>query len=174
MVNIGKIAGTHGYDGTVRVIPTGSHPERFKKLEKVTVAWTVGRKTKKSQEMKVENVRIPKNGNQVLIKLKEIPNKEEGQLYNGGFLQVPDEEVWPLPEGEYYYFQLEGLTVVDEEKGVLGTVCDILETGANDVYVVERENGKELLLPAIPQVIRKVDLEAKTLHIHLLPGLEDL
>ncbi len=169
MVNIGKIARTHGFDGTLKIIPLGNYPERFKKLKKVTVSWAAGRKV---QQMEVERTRIANN--QVYIKLKEIPSREDAQAYQGGFLQVPEEEVWPLPEGHYYYFQLEGLQVVDEEKGRMGVLTEVLETGANNVYVVKRENKRDLLLPAIPQVIKKIDLEQKTMHVQLLPGLEDL
>ncbi len=169
MVNIGQIAGTHGYNGTVKIIPLGNYPERFKKLKSVTVVWAKGKKT---QVMGIENVRVtPK---QVLIKFREIPSMEEARAYNGGYLQVPDDEVWPLPEGHFYYFQLEGLHVIDEEKGELGIMTDVIETGANDVYVVRREGKKDLLLPAIPQVIRNIDLKGQTMLVHLLPGLEDL
>ncbi len=169
MVNIGQIAGTHGYNGTVKIIPLGNYPERFRKLKSVTVVWAKGRNTR---VMEVENVRI--TAKQVLMKLKDLNSMEEARAYNGGYLQVPDDEVWPLPEGHFYYFQLEGLRVIDEEKGELGIMAEVIETGANDVYVVRREGRKDLLLPAIPQVIKKIDLEGKTMLIHLLPGLEDL
>ncbi len=169
MVNIGQIAGTHGYNGTVKIIPLGNYPQRFKKLKSVIVVWAKGKKT---QVMGIENVRVtPK---QVLIKFREIPSMEEARAYNGGYLQVPDDEVWPLPEGHFYYFQLEGLHVIDEEKGELGIMTNVIETGANDVYVVRREGKKDLLLPAIPQVIRNIDLKGQTMLVHLLPGLEDL
>ena len=76
-----------------------------------------------------------------------------------------------LPEGEFYYHELQGLSVVDENGGSLGKVTEILQTGANDVYVVTNNAGREILLPAIAEVILNVDLESKVIKAHLIPGL---
>ena len=81
------------------------------------------------------------------------------------------EEAAPLSPGRYYYWQIIGLRVASDEGTVLGVVRQILETGANDVYIVQTESGKDLLLPAITSVIRKVDLEKGEIEVHLIPGL---
>ena len=85
---------------------------------------------------------------------------------------VPEDRLVPLPENHYYIYQLIGLDVYTDEGELLGKLADVLPTGGNDVWVVRTEKG-EVLLPAIRQVVRKVDLEAKRIVVHLLSGLVD-
>jgi len=141
-------------------------PERFNNMQMIQV--------ERHQELvsfPVESSSM--HGAMLLLKLKGIETKEEAQTYRGAFLCVNEDELYPLPEGSYYQFQLIGLNVVDEAKGLLGKLTDILETGANDVYVVKSPEFGEILLPAIKQVILGVDLEHGMMRVHLLEGLVD-
>lgn len=166
LISIGKIVGTFGYKGLVRVLPLTDFPERFKKLKEVRLCY----------EDKVELLVVEetKPHNELyLIKLQGIDSKEEAELYKNSLLKVTEAETYPLPEGYYYHFQLEGMDVYDEKLGILGKLTDVLETGANDVYVVKSEKYGEILIPAIKQVIKVVDIEAKKMYVELLEGLID-
>lgn len=166
LVSIGKIVGTFGYKGMVKVVPLTDFPERFKKLDKVKLVHN-----DKVLDMTVETTR-PHN-NLFLFKLKGIESKEEAIEYKNAFLKVTEEEIYTLPEGYYYHFQLKGMDVYDGKRGYLGKLIDILETGANDVYVVKSDKYGEVLIPAIKQVINSVDVENKTMQVTLLEGLID-
>lgn len=166
MIGIGRIVGTHGYKGTVKVASLTDFPQRFKGLK--TVILSHGKKT---MEMAVEST--GQHQGLILMKLKGIESKEEAQLYRNALLCVSEEEVYPLPAGCYYHFQLEGLAVYDMEKGYLGVLKEVLETGANDVYVVDSENYGEILIPALKQVILEVNLTEQKMQVKLLEGLID-
>ncbi len=166
LVTIGKIAGTHGYKGLLKVIPITDFPERFHKLKKV-----LADNGKKITELEIMNCTPYKQ--YYIFKFEGITSMEEAKTYSGSWMKIPENEVYPLPEGVYYHFQLLGLDVFDIEVGRIGKITEILETGANDVYVVKSEDSGEILLPAIKDVILHIDLEAKTMQIKLLPGLID-
>jgi 16S rRNA processing protein RimM len=106
--------------------------------------------------------------------LEGCVSREDAEVLRGMDLCLRFEEVASLPEGEYYYWQILGLKVLTEDGEELGEVAQILETGANDVYVVRAADGKEVLLPAIPSVIRHVDLDEGHILVTLLPGLLEL
>jgi 16S rRNA processing protein RimM len=108
-----------------------------------------------------------------LVKLDSIDTREDAERMRGLILQIHFEDADPLPEGSYYYWQLIGLNVVDEDDRSLGELVEIVETGANDVYVVRSVDGKEILIPAIEQVIKSVNLQLGRMEVHLLPGLVD-
>lgn len=166
LVSIGKIVDTFGYKGMVKVLPLTDFPERFKKLHKVKLVHN-----DKILDMEVETTK-PHN-NVFLFKFKGIESKEEAVKYKSGFIKVPEEETYALPEGYYYHFQLKGMDVHDEKRGYLGKLTDIIETGANDVYVVKSEKYGEILIPAIKQVIKSVNVENKLMQVELLEGLID-
>ncbi len=88
-------------------------------------------------------------------------------------IRIPFDEADPLPAGEYYYWQILGLRVRTIEGEYLGEVSQILETGANDVYIVRTDDGEDLLIPAIRSVIQKIDLEHGVIEIEVIPGLLD-
>jgi 16S rRNA processing protein RimM len=108
-----------------------------------------------------------------LIKLETIDTRNDAEGMREEVLQIEFTSAEPLPKGSYYFWQLIGLRVFDEKGNVLGELSEIIQTGANDVYVVRSEGGKEILLPAIEQVIQEVDLQAGQLRVKLLPGLLD-
>jgi 16S rRNA processing protein RimM len=166
LITIGKIVGYFGYKGKVKVAPLTDFPERFDQLKQVKV-------NNKGQvyTMNVEDVKV--HNDVILIKFTGIDSKEHAQEYRGSLLQIKENEIYPLPEGYYYHFQLKGLKVVDEKRGLIGELTDILETGANDVYAVKSPYYGEILIPAIKEVIKKVDLENKTMEVDLLPGIID-
>ena len=110
-------------------------------------------------------------GAQVILSLDGIEDREAAEALRGWLVQVPENDAWKLPKGQYYWHQIIGLEVVTKDGRRLGTVAAILETGANDVYVVKRESG-ELLLPAIKDVIKKISPETGEMIVELLPGME--
>lgn len=166
LVSIGKISGTHGYKGTVKVVPLTDFPERFKGLKRVFL-----HKAGVVTQVDIESVLVQ---NQViLIKIHGIESKEEAQTYRGSLLMVEEKDVYPLPQGVYYHFQLVGLAVHDSQRGYLGAVTEILETGANDVYLVNSPQYGEILIPAIRDVIENIDLDRGEMRVTLLPGLID-
>lgn len=166
LVSIGRISGTYGYKGTVKVVPLTDFPERFQGLRQVYLnhAGTV-------RPVVVESA-VPQN-QVVLVKISGLESKEEAQIYRGALLMVEEEDVYPLPEGVYYHFQLRGLDVYDSRHGYLGKLTDILETGANDVYLVKSPKYGEVLIPAIGEVINSIDLDQGEMKVTLLPGLLD-
>lgn len=163
-VSVGRVTGTYGYQGWVRVQPLTDFPERLQRLTHVHLALSG-----KWQEVVIESCRPYKN--YYLFKFAGIDNAETARLLNHGLLQIPETEVYPLPDGYYYHFQLKGLEVFDVEKGCLGRLTDILETGANDVYIVDSDRFGEILIPVISGVIQRVDLENGVMEVALLPGL---
>jgi 16S rRNA processing protein RimM len=113
---------------------------------------------------------LRRHGQDMLLQLKELSDRDAAELLRGNVLFTRTDDLPPLPKGVYYLHQIEGLEVFTEEGEDLGRVEEILKTGANDVYVVQGAKG-EVLLPAIPQVIREVKLEDGRIIVHLLDGL---
>lgn len=167
LIDIGKIVGTYGYQGMVRIMPLTDFPERFKKL-KTVILWQNG----KAKNVMVEAARP--YGEFYLLKLQGIDSLEKAKDYRNSMLKIDESQLYPLPAGYYYHFQLQGLSVYDEEKGFLGELTEVLETGANDIYVVQSPEHGEILLPAIKDVILAVNLEKKIMQVRLLPGLIEL
>ena len=163
-LEIGQIVNTHGIKGEIKVTPFTNDITRFDDLEEVYV-----KSKKKSKLYKVEGVRYHKN--MVLIKLEGINTPEQADLLRNAYLEVDRENAVPLKEGTYYIVDLIGLEVYTDEGKLLGKVDDIYNTGANDIYVIKDELGKQVLLPGIKDVIKNVDLEGGKITVHLIPGL---
>ena len=166
MLRVGVITSTHGVRGEVKVFPTTDDAKRFKTLKKVILD---GREP---LELSIEQVKFIKN--MVILKFKGYDNINDVETWRQRDLLITRDQAVELKEDEYFITDLIGLTVVNEEEVVLGRVKDVLETGANDVYVVELTGGKELLLPAIKDCILNVDLEGGRMKVHVLDGLMDL
>lgn len=112
------------------------------------------------------------HGQALLIAFEGVEDVDQAGRFRNQWAYVSNQELPPLPQGEYYHYQLVGLQVVDDDAGQpLGELKEVLETGANDVYVVTRPDGRELLLPAIPAVVLHISLEERKMRVHLLPGL---
>ena len=166
MLRVGVITSTHGVRGEVKVFPTTDDAKRFKTLKKVILD---GREP---LELSIVQVKFFKN--MVILKFKGYDNINDVETWRQRDLLITRDQAVELKEDEYFITDLIGLTVVNEEEAVLGRVKDVLETGANDVYVVELTGGKELLLPAIKDCILNVDLEGGRMKVHVLDGLMDL
>lgn len=166
MLRVGVITSTHGVRGEVKVFPTTDDAKRFKKLKKVILD---GREP---LELSIEQVKFFKN--MVILKFKGYDNINDVETWRQRDLLITRDQAVGLKEDEYFITDLIGLTVVDEKEEILGSVKDVLKTGANDVYVVELTNKKELLLPAIKDCILDVDLDNGRMKVHVLDGLMDL
>lgn len=165
-MTVGRVLSPWGVSGWVRVEPETDDPRRFRRLTRVRLAPRRGQ----PRWLNVKGARV--DGHQVRLRFEGIDSREAAQLLGNSLLQIPAEEVAPLPEGRYYRFQLLGLEVWTQEGRRLGRVAEVLETGANDVFVVRGE-GQEVLLPALRQVVRRVDLAGRRMEVALLPGLEE-
>ncbi len=163
-LEIGQIVNTFGIKGMVKVMPFTENIERFSKMKTVYV-----KNKKENKKYEIEEVKYHKN--MVLIKFKGIENPEQADLLRQSYLLVDRADEEPLEEGTYYIVDMIGLKVYTEEGELLGILEDIFNTGSNDIYVVKNELGKQILLPSIPDVIKKIDMPNKKVIVHLLPGL---
>ena len=163
-LEIGQIVNTFGIKGMVKVKPFTDDIKRFDELKTVYVE-----KNSNQTEYEIEEVKYHKG--MVLIKFKGIDKVEQAEMLRNSYLTVSRDSVEKLEEGRYYIVDLLGLEVYTDEQILLGTLEDIFNTGSNDIYVVKSKEGKQILLPAIEDVIKQVDLENKKIIVHLLPGL---
>jgi len=166
LITIGKTRKTFGVKGEIKIEPMTDHPERFKDLRRVYLTSPRG----EEKACTVTSVRYM-NGEPVLL-LKGYDTPEKSRELNGWLVQVPREEAVPLPEGQYYWFELIGMEVESEAGEKLGTIIDIFETGSNDVYVM-KAGKREIYLPATREVIRRIDRTTKHMVIHVMEGLLD-
>ena len=167
LFQIGYITDTHGLKGEVKVFPTTDDVRRFDVLEDTILVTPKGEKI----SLVAEKARYFKN--LVILKFKDYDDINDVEKFKKSELYVTRENAIPLEEGEYYLKDLYGLKVITDEGEDLGIIDDIIETGANDVYVVKGDSG-EVLIPNIKQCVLKVDLENGTMEVHLLDGLRDL
>lgn len=166
LFQVGAVTSTHGLRGEVKVFPTTDDPTRYRRLKEVIVD------TGKQQvTLEIERVKFFKQ--MVIVKFAGMDDINEVEKYKGARLYVTRENALELREGEYFFADLAGLRVQTEEGEELGTLKDILQTGANDVYVIGREKKKDLLIPAIKDCVREIDLEGGRMTVHLLPGLRE-
>ena len=167
LLQVGIITSTHGVRGEVKVYPTTDDPRRFRRLKEVVL--DTG---KEKMNLEIEGVKFFKQF--VISKFKGLDNINDIEKYRQKSLYVTRKNAVRLQRDEYFIADLIGLKVQDEDGKELGTVKDVIETGANDVYEVEMADGKSLLLPAIKQCILNVDVENGTMQVHVLEGLLDL
>lgn len=167
LLQIGVITTTHGVRGEVKVFPTTDDSARFKELKRVLLDTGKG-----TLELEIAGVKFFKN--LVILKFKGIDDINEVEKYKKCGLYVAREDAVALDENEYFIADLIGLKVWSDEDEELGELTDVLQTGANDVYVVRQEDGEELLLPAIKECVKEVDLKDGKILVHLLKGLRDI
>ena len=163
LLKVGVISTTHGLKGEVKVFPT-TDIDRFDDLSYVLLE--TGREMK---ELEVEGIRYFKN--LVIMKFAGIDDINDIEKYKGHALWIRREDAQELGEYEYYIADLIGMDVVLEDDSPFGILQDVMETGANDVYIVKRPDGAEVLLPAIEECILDVDVEANRMQVHLMKGL---
>jgi len=159
---VGKVRRPHGVRGEALVETHTDFPERLKPGKRLFAG-------EARRPLTIRSVR-PHKGN-LLLAFESMTTPEQVGLLRNTLLYIQAADLPLLERGEYYHHQVIGLGVVDEEGQSLGAVTGILETGANDVYMVTNGEGRELLLPAIPDVVLEIDLPRKTMRVHLLPGL---
>lgn len=166
-LRVGVISSTHGIKGEVKVFPTTDDANRFKKLKEVLL--DTG---KEHISLEVEQVKFHKN--MVIVKFKGYDNINDVEMYKGKDLLVSRDQAVKLEPDENFIIDLIGLKVVTDEGADFGTVKDILQTGANDVYVIDGNDGKEYLFPSIKECILDVNLDEGTVTVHIMDGLLDL
>jgi len=164
MLRVGIVINTHGIRGEVKLWPTTDDVNRFHKGLVLYLDAKEGAK-----QVTVSSVKYFKN--LVILKFEGIDSINDIERYKGCDLYVSREDAIPLAEGEYYVCDLVGCDVVEEDGTRVGTLTDVMTTGANDVYVVTTDAKKEVLLPVIPDCIKKVDIAEKTVTVYLMPGL---
>ena len=164
ILRVGVVTTTHGIAGEVKVFPTTDDPNRFKKLKKVLLDTGRG-----MEELSIVQVKFFKN--LVILKFKDHNKIEDVMAMKGHDLYVTRDNAVKLGENENFIADLIGMEVYEENEERLGTLTDVIQTGANDVYAVEMEDGREVLIPAIRQCILSVDTDNNKMVVHLLEGL---
>ena len=163
-LQVGVITQTHGIHGEVKVFPTTDDVNRFKKLKEVILETEKERLT-----MEIEGVKFFKQF--VILKFKNFDSINDMEKYKRAKLLVPREKAVKLKKDEYFIADLIGMRVITEDGTLFGTLKNVLETGANDVYVVETAEEKEVLLPAIKDCVLKIDMEESVITVHIMDGL---
>ena len=168
--DIGKIVNVHGLKGEIRVVPTTDDPSRFQLLDSIEIFYG-----SESSTYPLENAKPHKNV--LILKLKGVEDRSKAETLVGGIIKVPRSNALPLEDDEYYQKDLLDMSVVSDKGEDLGLLVQVIETGANDVYVVrpkEPTDSKDLLIPAIKECILNVDVANKKMTVHLMKGLREL
>ena len=161
-LSLGFLRRPHGVHGEIIMDLHTDFPERLRKGRKLFVG-------EERKPLTLEDIRPHAKG--VLVKFKNINTPEDAGQIRNQWVYAAMKDLPPLPEGQHYQHELLGINVVDENGNLLGVLMEIMETGANDVYVVRDDSGKETLLPNIPSVVLDLDFGARLMKVHLLEGL---
>jgi 16S rRNA processing protein RimM len=163
---VGKITKPQGLKGEVRMHYYGNDPDALKHVKNARLIKSDG----SAVDLLLERIRV--NKNTFILKFKGIDHIDDTEDLLGSLVHINRAELTELEENEYYWEDLLGMRVYDETGELIGEIRNIFETGSNDVYVV-KHRGKEILIPAIMDVIKKVDINEKKMHIHFLQGMRD-
>ena len=163
-LEVGQIVNTNGLKGLLKINPFTDDITRFERLKTILV-------DHKKELLEFENESVRYQKKQVLLKLKGIDTIEEAEKYREDYLKINRNKEEKLPEDTYYIVDLIGLDIYTEGGELLGKLDDVFSTGSNDVYVVKNSEGKQILLPAISDVIKNIDLEQKKIVVNLIEGL---
>lgn len=161
-LTVGFLRRPHGVQGEIIMDLHTDFPERMKRGRKLLVG-------EEHQPMTLASVRPHQNG--LLVKFKGVETPEGAGVFRNTWVYVQAKDAPPLPKGQIYQHELFGFEVVDENGNPLGELVEIIETGANNVYVVRDDSDREILLPAIPSVILGIDVDRRLMKVHLLEGL---
>lgn len=164
LLEVGEIVNTHGLRGEVKIVPWTDSPDVFETIKHIYL--------KNGNILTVKGVKYQKNN--IIVKFDEISDIDEAMKYKGQVISADRKELGELPKGVYYVADLIGLKVVTDGGEELGTVSDVIQTGANDIYEVKRKGEKPLLIPVIDEVVLDVNLENSVVTVHLMDGLLDL
>jgi len=157
LIAVGKIVAPHGVRGDVRVIPLTDFPERFSQFPLVWLA--------DGSQLTISSSKSHKQF--LLIKFRQLDGMDAIEHLRGQLIYVKRVDLIALPEGSYYIFDLIGLTVYDETNACLGVITEVLQTGSNDVYVVEQAGKKPLLIPGLKDVVREIDIPGRRMTVKL-------
>ncbi len=166
-LKVGVVTSVHGIKGEVKVFPTTDDSRRFKKLKQVYL--DTG---KEMLPLEIEGVKFFKQ--MVILKFKGYENPDDVMKFRQKELWIDRKDAVRLSKDEYFIADLIDMEVCDEEGKLIGTLKDVISTGANDVYAVETPEGREVLFPAIRQCVLDVDTEARKMTVHVMEGLLDL
>jgi 16S rRNA processing protein RimM len=165
LIEIGRIVRSHGLEGTMKVLSYLETPGVLPGISE----FFIGRSSGEAVSLPMEAVR-PGSGS-FFLKLKGVDDRDGAERFRGFKVFISSERMPKLPDGEYYWHEVVGLEVVTEDERVLGRIESVFPTGSNDVYVC-RSEGREILLPAIAEVVRSIDRERRVMVVRLLKGLE--
>ena len=166
---IGKIGGAHGVRGEVKIIPLTDDVRRFSSLRECMI---LDEKERVKETKEVEKARV--DDTRTLVKFKGIDDRDEVGKLTGFYIAVSREDAVKLPEGRYFIADLIGLTVVDDERGELGSIKDIINSGASDIIIVKRKGKNELLIPYLNAIVYEVDIPGGTMKVNLPEGLYEI
>ena len=161
-VAVGRINSPWGLRGHVRVTPLTSNPERIQAGATVLVL---------GEPARILDVRTPQG--YPIVQFEGYTDRNSAELLRNTLIEIPEAELPSLPEDEFYVHDLEGLEVVTTEGETIGRLEEVIQTGSNDVYLVRRRGQKDVLIPALADIVRNVDLETRRMTIEVVPGLLD-
>jgi len=166
MFVVGKVLKPKGLKGEVKVEIITSFPEHFKTLK--TVFW---QKDSRWNPLSIRTVSLRQGF--VFLQFAEITSVDQAEQLRNAYLYIEKAQLQPLAEDEFYVHDLIGMRVFDEQERLLGEIVDVETHTSNDIYIVQSKQGARYMIPAIKEVVKKVDLRNKTMHIHVLDGLLD-
>lgn len=164
---LGKVLRPHGVRGELRLSILTDYPERVNDLETVYIGKDID--DDRAKPYTVSNARLHQK--YILLTLDEVQGRDAAERYRDLFVMVTLEDAVPLDEGEFYLFEVVGCDVKTDDGKTLGKIRDVLETGANDVYVIDTDEYGDVLLPVIEDTIIEHDIENGVVHVKLLDGL---
>ena len=162
-IKIGKIVNTVGLKGEVKVYNYSDSIEIYETIESIYV---------EDRLTVIENVRAQKN--MVILKLEGADDRNAAEALRGKELYITEDDLPELPEGQYYVRDLIGMSVTEEDGNMLGHITDVLQNTAQDIFEVESENGKKLLIPKVDQFVLDIDAEKREITVRLIEGMLDL
>lgn len=163
-LEIGQIVNTFGVRGEIKIKPLTDNIQRFDKLKSIYIE-----KNNQLQLYNIEHVKY--TNNLVILKIKDVNTMEEAEKLKGLYIKVDRKNAIKLPKDTYFIADLIGLSVYTDEGKMLGKVDDIYNTGSSDIYVVKDDLGKQILLPAITDVLKNIDIKNQKIIVHLIEGL---
>lgn len=166
-IYIGRVANTHGIKGMIKVLPTTDDPTRYELLKEIFIEDSKGN----TKSYTITRIKYFKQ--LVLLQLKEVTTMDEAIALKQGIIKIPKALALPLEKDEFYVSDLIGVEVYTEDGEKLGMLKDIIFTGSNDVYVIDKGTKKDILIPAIKDCIKNIDIEQGKMTVHLLEGLVD-
>ena len=164
LLEIGKIVGTHGLRGDLKVWLKSGDPDLLLTVKQINLCLPTG------EMLKVDISRQVLYKGRVLLRLQGYDSINRAEQLIGSQILLPENVLPELDDNEYYWGQLEGLQVIDRQRGTIGQLQKLISTAAHDTYVVQGRFG-EVLIPAVQQFILKIDLEKQIMYVDLLEGL---